>query len=109
MKPHFCPDTLLSRLREEKAARLKGGLYHQTQVALCYDSNSVEGSRPSEEQPRFIFETATVFPENDEHKAFYYRGLSQCPAVSDCLLETCRSAQDRYAERIRFFAGTAGS
>jgi hypothetical protein len=109
MKRNLCPDTFLSRLREEKAARLKGGLYHQTQVALCCNSNSIEGSRLSEEQPRLIFETATVLPENDEHKAFYYRGLSQCPVVSGCLLETRRSAQDRYAGIVRFFAGTAGS
>lgn len=57
---------LLERLREEKAARLKGGLYHQTQVALCYNSNRIEGSRLSEEQTRFIFETATLIPENGE-------------------------------------------
>ena len=243
MKLHLHPDTLLSRLREEKAVRLKGGLYHETQVALCYHSNRIEGSRLSEEQTRLIFETATLLPENgegvrvddivettnhfaaftylldtadrpldtriikqfhailkrgttdaakdwfrvggykrlpnvvvgrettpprevpqavkdllgaylgkrrvrfedivdfhwrfesihpfqdgngrvgrliafkecllhgmtpfiinDEHKAFYYRGLSHYSTVPDYLLDTCRSAQDRYAERIRFFA-----
>lgn len=58
--------TLLPLLREEKAARLKGGLYHQTQVALCYNSNRIEGSRLSEEQTRLIFETATLLPENGD-------------------------------------------
>ena len=242
MKRILHPAALLSRLREEKAARLKGGLYHQTQVALCYNSNRIEGSRLSEEQTRLIFETATLLPENGEsirmddiietgnhfaafdylldvadrlldercvkrfhailkrgttdaarewfrvggykrmpnvvggrettpprkvagamktllgeyralpfvtfetvvdfhyrfetihpfqdgngrvgrliafkeclahgivpfiieetHKAFYYRGLSQYPGTPGYLLDTCRSAQDRYAEKIRYF------
>lgn len=60
------PINLLARLRREKAARLKGGLYHQTQVSLCYNSNRIEGSRLSEEQTRLIFETATLLPENGE-------------------------------------------
>jgi hypothetical protein len=37
----------LSKLREEKAAALKGGLYHQTQIKLAYNSNRIEGSRLS--------------------------------------------------------------
>jgi Fic family protein len=51
---------LLSRLREEKQMRLKGGLYHQTQIKLCYNSNRIEGSRLTEEQTRYIFETNTL-------------------------------------------------
>ncbi|WP_310599226.1 Fic family protein [Desulfobulbus sp.] len=57
---------ILPRLREEKQRRLKGGLYHQTQVLLCYNSNRIEGSRLSEEQTRFIFEAATLHAENGE-------------------------------------------
>ena len=57
---------ILPRLREEKQRRLKGGLYHQTQILLCYNSNRIEGSRLSEEQTRFIFETATLHAENGE-------------------------------------------
>jgi Fic family protein len=52
--------SILSKLREEKSAWLKGGLYHQTQVKLCYNSNRIEGSRLSEEQTRYIFETNTI-------------------------------------------------
>jgi len=57
---------LLARLREEKASRLKGGLYHQTQVGLCYNTNRIEGSRLSEEQTRHVFETDTLLPENGD-------------------------------------------
>ena len=51
---------LLSRLREEKAAQLKGGIYHRTQIDLTYNSNHIEGSRLTKEQTRFIFETNTL-------------------------------------------------
>ncbi len=51
---------LLDVLLEEKRMHLKGGLYHQTQVKLAYNSNRIEGSRLSEEQTRYIFETNTL-------------------------------------------------
>ncbi|MDR0869107.1 MAG: Fic family protein [Planctomycetota bacterium] len=53
-------NVLLDRLREEKSARLKGGVYQQTQIKLCYNSNRIEGSRLSEEQTRYIYETNAV-------------------------------------------------
>ena len=52
--------SLLARLREEKAAKTKGGIYHKVQVELTYNSNHIEGSRLSLDQTRLIFETATV-------------------------------------------------
>lgn len=51
---------LLQRLREEKEASLKGGIYHRTQIDLTYNSNHIEGSRLSHDQTRFIFETNTL-------------------------------------------------
>ena len=51
---------LLVRLREEKSIRLKGGIYHRTQIDLTYNSNHIEGSRLTKEQTRFIFETNTL-------------------------------------------------
>ena len=51
---------LLCRLREEKEAKLNGGIYHRTQVDLTYNSNHMEGSRLTKEQTRFIFETNTL-------------------------------------------------
>lgn len=56
-------------LQEEKSMSLKGGLYHATQVRLAYNSNRIEGSRLSEEQTRYIFETATIHLENGETTA----------------------------------------
>ncbi|MDR1116702.1 MAG: Fic family protein [Oscillospiraceae bacterium] len=57
---------ILAVLREEKAMRLKGGLYHQTQIKLAFNSNRIEGSKLSEEQTRYIFETNTIGAEPGE-------------------------------------------
>ena len=53
-------NTILFKLREEQEIKLKGGLYHQTQVRLAYNSNHMEGSRLTEDQTRSIYETNTV-------------------------------------------------
>ena len=47
-------------LTEELLAKRKGGLYHKTQVQLAYNSNRIEGSKLTEEQTRYIFETRTI-------------------------------------------------
>jgi Fic family protein len=57
---------LLNRLREERRMRLKGGIYHLTQIKLCYNSNRIEGSRLTEEQTRYIYETNTINTETGE-------------------------------------------
>lgn len=51
---------LLQTLREEKDIRLPGGIYHELQVRLTYNSNHIEGSKLSEDQTRLIFETNTI-------------------------------------------------
>ncbi len=56
---------LLEILRREKESRLKGGIYHRTQVDLTYNSNHIEGSRLTHEQTRLIFETNTVGVEGE--------------------------------------------
>ncbi|MFD0715511.1 Fic family protein [Paenibacillus sp. GCM10027626] len=59
-------ERLLKLLQEEKEMKLKGGLYHQTQIKLAFNSNRIEGSRLSEEQTRYIYETNTINMEPDE-------------------------------------------
>ena len=51
---------ILQILREEKEMKLPGGLYHELQVRMTYNSNHIEGSRLSEDQTRMIFETNTI-------------------------------------------------
>lgn len=51
---------LLKMLREQKSMRLKGSIYHRTQIDLTYNSNHMEGSMLTHEQTRHIFETNTI-------------------------------------------------
>ena len=51
---------LLKALREQKTVKLKGGIYHRTQIDLTYNSNHIEGSRLTHDQTRYIFETNTI-------------------------------------------------
>ena len=56
---------LLKILREQKEGKVKGGIYHRTQIDLTYNSNHIEGSRLSKEQTRYIFETNTIGITNE--------------------------------------------
>ena len=51
---------LLNVLREQKSSRLKGSIYHRTQIDLTYNSNHIEGSKLTHDQTRYIFETNTI-------------------------------------------------
>ena len=57
---------LLAALREQKEMKLKGGIYHKTQIDLTYNSNHIEGSRLTHDQTRYIFETNTIGVTADE-------------------------------------------
>ena len=56
---------LLVVLRQEKESKLKGGIYHKTQIDLTYNSNHIEGSRLTHDQTRYIFETNTIGIEGE--------------------------------------------
>ena len=57
--------TLLDILKEQKAGKFPGGIYHKTQIDLTYNYNHMEGSRLTHEQTRCIFETNTIGIENE--------------------------------------------
>ena len=67
--------TLLDVLREEKSARLSGGIYHRVQIDLTYNSNHIEGSKLTHDETRYIFETNTI-------------GLSEKAVNVDDIIET---------------------
>ena len=56
----ICDNHILQILREEKEAKISGGLYHELQVRMTYNSNHIEGSKLTEDQTRLIFETRTI-------------------------------------------------
>ena len=57
--------TLRQILREQKASKITGGIYHKVQIELTYNSNHIEGSRLTHDQTRYIFETNTICFENE--------------------------------------------
>lgn len=67
---------VLDVLREQKEMKLKGNLYHNTQVIFAYNTNHIEGSKLTEDQTRYIFETNSILFE------------SQTVASVDDILET---------------------
>ena len=56
---------LLVTLREQKEMRLKGSIYHRTQIDLTYNSNHIEGSKLTHDQTRYIYETNTIGITNE--------------------------------------------
>jgi Fic family protein len=82
---------LLTYLQEERGAGRKGGLYHKTQVNLAYNSNRIEGSRLSEEQTRYIFETRTIgFRDEEAVPVDDIIETSNHFVAFDRMLDTCR-------------------
>lgn len=59
---------LLHALREERQMKVKGGIYHRTQIDLTYNSNHIEGSRLTHDQTRYIFETNTIGIEGESFR-----------------------------------------
>ena len=45
--------------------KMKGGIYHRTQIDLTYNSNHIEGSKLTHDQTRYIFETNTIGVEGE--------------------------------------------
>lgn len=56
---------ILEVLREQKEMKLKGNLYHNTQIIFAYNTNHIEGSKLTEDQTRHIYETNTFLSEKE--------------------------------------------
>jgi Fic family protein len=89
---------LLNRLLEERRMRLKGGIYHLTQVKLCYNSNRIEGSRLTEEQTRYIYETNTINTETG--KAVNVDDIIEARNHFACFNYILDAADERLSEDI---------
>jgi Fic family protein len=56
---------VLNALREQKEMKLKGNLYHNTQIIFAYNTNHIEGNKLTENQTRYIFETNSILFEGE--------------------------------------------
>lgn len=80
---------ILQILRDEKAIHLPGGLYHELQIRMTYNSNHIEGSKLSEDQTRLIFETNTIdvgdgIPVDDIlETVHHFRAIDYCIDIAE--------------------------
>ena len=76
------PITLLDILKEQKASKCSGGIYHKTQIELTYNSNHMEGNRLTHDQTRYIFETNIIGKDINRFQArlllFFCRYRKYC-------------------------------
>ena len=56
---------VLDLLNEPKQMKLKGNLYHNTQIIFAYNTNHIEGNRLTKDQTRYIFETNSILFEGE--------------------------------------------
>lgn len=80
---------ILQLLRDEKEMHLSGGLYHELQIRMTYNSNHIEGSKLTEAQTRLIFETNTIdmgdgIPVDDIlETVHHFRAIDYCIDVAE--------------------------
>ena len=80
---------ILQILRDEKEIHLPGGLYHELQIRLTFNSNHIEGRKLSEDQTRLIFETNTIdmgdgIPVDDIlETVHHFRAIDYCIDIAE--------------------------
>lgn len=80
---------ILQLLRDEREIQLPGGLYHELQIRMTYNSNHIEGSKLSEDQTRLIFETNTIdmgdgIPVDDIFETVHhFRAIDYCIDIAE--------------------------
>jgi len=92
------PSQLYLRLREELDNRIPGGIYHETQILLAYNSNHIEGSRLSADQTRYLFETNTIGLQGKE--SLNVDDILEAQNHFRCLDVVIRSAPDPLTESL---------
>ncbi|MBR6647072.1 MAG: Fic family protein [Clostridia bacterium] len=89
--------TLLQILREQKAAKMTGGIYHKIQIELTYNSNHIEGSRLTHDQTRYIFETNTI---GITDKSVRVDDIIETTAHFRCIDEIIENAKAPLSEKL---------
>lgn len=104
-------NVVLQVLRDEMEAKLSGGLYHETQVLLTYNSNRIEGSKLSEDQTRLIFETNTVDVEDGIPVDDIIETSNHFRAVDFVIANTEESLDEEFIKKLHLIlkAGTVDS
>ncbi|MDR1953213.1 MAG: Fic family protein [Clostridiales Family XIII bacterium] len=90
---------LYNQLLEEKRMQYKGGLYHETQIKLAYNSNRIEGSSLTEEQTLHLFDTRSILArdENTSERFDDYMEMNNHFILFNYMLDT---AKEKLTEEI---------
>lgn len=91
---------LLTALREQKASRLKGGIYHRTHHPF-QDGNGRVGRLLMFKE--CLANGIVPFIISDDLKLFYYRGLREWGHINGFLADTCLTTQDKYKSLLDYF------
>lgn len=76
---------LIQLLADEKNHGISGGLYHELQVRMTYNSNHIEGSKLSEDQTRLIFETRTIDAQENMAVDDIIEAVNHFRAIDYCI------------------------
>ena len=102
--------TLLDILREEKSARLSGGIYHRVQIDLTYNSNHIEGSKLTHDETRYIFETNTIGLSEKVFNVDDIIETSNHFRCIDCMIDNAHlTLSERYIKELHFLLKSATS
>ena len=80
-------DSIVAVLKEQKEMRLKGNLYHITQIQFAYNSNHIEGNTLTEEETRLIYETKTFIADGKSHKIDDFIEMQNHFALFNCMID----------------------
>lgn len=89
---------LYDRLIEEMTYKIKGGIYHETQILMTYNSNHIEGSKLTSDQTRYIFETNTI--GLDEKKAINIDDIIETQNHFRCIDNMIKTAFEPLSESL---------
>ena len=96
---------VLDVLREQKEMNLKGNLYHNTQIIFAYNTNHIEGSKLTEDQTRYIYETNTILDRRDMSDSYYWLGVilekQDMKKALDYYEDSCKISNELLEEALR--------
>lgn len=94
---------VLSVLKEEQQMHMPGGLYHKVQIELTYNSNHMEGSRLSQAQTRYIFETNTIgFEGENVHIDDIVETANHFRCIDYIIENVNQSLSESFMKRLHF-------
>ena len=105
--------SLGNTLMTEMNDKVKGGIYHKTQIELTYNSNHIEGSKLSHDQTRYIYETNTIGLENDKSIKVddIIETVNHFRCVDEIIKEMKKPITEKFIKKLHFIlkSGTSDS